>query len=49
MAPALLFRSTGLDLLRHLKVSVLARLDLLAIFSYYSDRKRRQAISLGFL
>src|SRR5271166_4245642 len=27
MAPALLFRSTGLDLLRHLKVSVLARLD----------------------
>ena len=30
MAPALLFRSTGLDLLRHLKVSVLARLDLSA-------------------
>ena len=26
MAPALLFRSTGLDLLRHLKVSVLAHL-----------------------
>jgi hypothetical protein len=28
MAPALLFRSTGLDLHRHLKISVLARLDL---------------------
>jgi hypothetical protein len=49
MAPALLFRSTGLDLLRYLKNFVLARLDLLAIRSYYFDRQRRQAISLGFL
>jgi hypothetical protein len=30
MAPALRFRSTGLDLLRHLKIAVLARLDLSA-------------------
>ena len=49
MAPALLFRSTGLDLLRHPKVSVLARLDLSAIHGYHLSRKRRQAISLGFL
>jgi 4-oxalocrotonate tautomerase len=49
MAPALLFRSTGLDLLRHLKVSDLAGLDLSAYAAIFSNRKRTQAISLGFL
>src|SRR5262249_47551119 len=38
MAPALLFRSTGLDLLRHLKVSVLASLDSSGIRSYFESQ-----------
>jgi hypothetical protein len=49
MAPALLFRSTGLDLLRHLKVSVLAPIDLSAYAANTMNLKRMQAISLGFL
>jgi hypothetical protein len=39
----------ALDLLRHLKVSVLARLDLSAYAAIISNRNRMQAISLAFL
>ena len=46
MAPALLFRSTGLDLLRHLKVSVLIYRHTQLLFR---NRKRLQAVSLGFV